>query len=224
MRNLLFLIAALFALTPACAAAPDWTRTVTMTADGAFVQGNPKAPTHLIEYVSYTCPHCAHFVAEASKPLRDSWVRRGLVKIELRNAIRDPYDLAAAVLARCGGKARFFADHEALFAQQAAWLPRVEAYESARGDKQFTDSAAQLADIAAATGLVDFMAKRGLAPQRQRECLADKKTPEILAAMAREAWEGRKIGGTPAFVINGDLASGVHDWAALNAALPAPSK
>ena len=224
MRNLLLLIAALLALTPARAAVPDWTRTVTMTADGAFVQGNPKAPTHLIEYVSYTCPHCALFVAEASKPLRDGRVRRGLVKIELRNAIRDPYDLAAAVLARCGGKGRFFADHEALFAQQAAWLPRVEAYEAARGDKRFTDSAAQLADIAASTGLGDFMAKRGLAPQLQRKCLADRKTPAMLAAMARDAWEVRKIGGTPAFAINGALLSGVHDWAGLNAALPASPK
>lgn len=224
MRNLLFLIAALLAFTPARAAAPDWTRTVTITADGAYVMGNPRAPTRLVEWISYTCPHCAHFVAEASKPLRDGRVRRGLVRVELRNAIRDPYDLAAAVLARCGGKARFFADHEALFAQQAAWLPRVEDYERARGDKRFTDSAAQLADIAAATGLGDFMAKRGLAAPLQRKCLADRKTLETLASMARDAWEARKIGGTPAFAINGALLPGVHDWAALNAALPALPK
>lgn len=224
MRHLLVLIAALFALAPARAAAPDWTRTVTMTADGAFVLGNPRAPTHLIEYVSYTCLHCAHFVSEASEPLRNGRVKRGLVRVELRNAIRDPYDLAAAILARCGGKARFFSDHEALFANQGGWMERVQAYEAGRGDRQFADTGAQLADIASATGLQDFMAKRGLSPELQDQCLADKKTQATLAAMAKNAWEVRKIGGTPAFVINNRLVAGVHDWASLNAALPASPK
>jgi protein-disulfide isomerase len=227
MRQIVALIAAILLFAPAHAAAQDWTRTVTMTADGAYVLGNPRAPTHITEYLSYTCPHCAHFVAEASAPLKDR-VRRGLVRIELRNAIRDAYDLTAAVLARCGGKARFFADNEALFAQQAAWLPKVQAYENTRGDKAFEDTGARLADIAAATGLTGFMAKRGLKPQVQRQCLADKRTQDLLAAMAKDAWEDRKIEGTPTLAVNGRLLPGVHDWAglsaALNAALPAPPK
>jgi protein-disulfide isomerase len=227
MRHILVLIAAIFLFAPAHAAAPDWTRTVTMTADGAYVLGNPAAPTRITEYLSYTCPHCAHFVAEARAPLKDR-VRRGLVRVELRNAIRDAYDLTAAILARCGGKARVFADSEALFAQQAAWLPRVQAYENTRGDKAFEDTGARLNDIAAGTGLTGFMAKRGLKPEVQRQCLADKRTQDLLAAMAEDAWQDRKIGGTPSLAVNGRLLPGVHDWAglnaALNAALPAPSK
>jgi protein-disulfide isomerase len=227
MRQIVALIAAILLFAPAHAAAPDWTRTVSMTADGAYVLGNPRAPTHITEYLSYTCPHCAHFVAEASVPLKHR-VRRGLVRVELRNAIRDAYDLTAAVLARCGGKARVFTDSEALFAQQAAWLQRVQAYEDMRGDKEFEDTGARLADIAAATGLTAFMAKRGLKPQVQRQCLADKRTQDLLAAMAKDAWEDRKIEGTPTLAVNGRLLPGVHDWAglnaALNAALPAPSK
>jgi protein-disulfide isomerase len=227
MRQIVALIAAILLFAPAHAAAQDWTRTVTMTADGAYVLGNPRAPTHITEYLSYTCPHCAHFVAEASAPLKDR-VRRGLVRIELRNAIRDAYDLTAAVLARCGGKARFFADSEALFGQQATWLPKVQAYENTRGDKAFEDTGARLADIAAATGLTGFIAKRGLKPQVQRQCLADKRTQDLLAAMAKDAWEDRKIEGTPTLAVNGRLLPGVHDWAglsaALNSALPAPPK
>jgi protein-disulfide isomerase len=227
MRQIIALIAAIFLFAPARAAAPDWTRTVSMTADGAYVLGNPRAPTRITEYLSYTCPHCAHFVAEASAPLKDR-VRRGLVRIELRNAIRDAYDLTAAVLARCGGKARVFADSEALFAQQATWLPKVQAYENTRGDKAFEDTGARLADIAAATGLTGFMAKRGLKPHAQLQCLADKRTQDMLAAMATDAWEDRKIEGTPTLAVNGRLLPGVHDWAglsaALNAALPAPPK
>lgn len=225
MRFFLVLIAALFTLVaPASAATPDWTRTVTMTPDGAYVLGNPRAPTRLVEYVSYTCPHCAHFVAEASEPLRETWVRRGLVSVELRNAIRDPYDLTAALLARCGGKGRFFADHEALFAYHEAWMAQLQAYETARAGKKITDPAAQLIDIAAGTGIGDVMAKRGLAPAVQRQCLADKKAMATLAAMAKNAWEVRKIGGTPSFAINGAIVPDVHDWANLIPALPAPPK
>ena len=224
MRFFLILIAAIFALAPASAAPPDWTRTVTMTPDGAYVLGNPRAPTRLVEYVSYTCPHCAHFVAEASEPLREAWVRRGLVSVELRNAIRDPYDLTAALLARCGGKARFFADHEALFAYHEAWMAQLQAYETARNDKKITDPAAQLIDIATATGIGDVMTKRGLAPAVQHKCLADKKAMATMAAMAKNAWEVRKIGGTPSFAINGTLLPDVHSWAGLIPALPAPPK
>src|SRR3546814_9167637 len=57
-------------LAGAAAPAPqagDWTRTVTQTAAGSFVMGNPAAPVKLIEYLSYTCPHCAAFSAERSE-------------------------------------------------------------------------------------------------------------------------------------------------------------
>lgn len=204
---------------------PDWARAVTMTADGTYVLGNPRAPTRLVEYISYTCPHCAHFVTEASGPLRSGWVRQGLVSVEIRNAIRDPYDLTAALLARCGGKARFFGDHEAIFLNQSAWMPRIQAYEADRKPQpEGTDPSAQLIDIAAGTGLGDFLAKRGLPPAQQKTCLADRSSLNRLAAMARDAWEKRGIGGTPAFAINGRLLDGVHDWASLRAALPAPPK
>ena len=36
---------------------------------GDHVLGDPKAPITLIEYASFTCPHCAHFAAPG--PARD---------------------------------------------------------------------------------------------------------------------------------------------------------
>src|SRR3546814_5936191 len=59
MTRLLALIGVVM-LAGAAAPAPqagDWTRTVTQTAAGSFVMGNPAAPVKLIEYLSYTCPH-----------------------------------------------------------------------------------------------------------------------------------------------------------------------
>ncbi|MCE7795320.1 DsbA family protein [Sphingobium sufflavum] len=244
MRALPILLAALFAIplaspglakapvtapakAPANAARPaptDWTRTVTLTPDGAFVLGNPRA-TRMVEYVSYTCSHCAHFVGEASAPLRADWVRRGALSIEVRNAIRDPYDLTAAVLARCGGPARFFGDHEALFANQTDWMPRIEPYEQKRADQPpIKDPGQQLAAIAEGTGLSSFMARRGLPLARQRACFADKATLTTLAAMAKDAWEVKQIGGTPSFSVGGTMVAEVHDWNGLRGALPAPRK
>jgi len=220
-----FLAALLFAIpataqTPARPAATDWSNTVTISPGGAFVLGNPKA-RRLVEYVSYTCPHCAHFVEEASGPLKAGWVKRGTIGIEVRNAIRDPYDLTAAVLARCGGAARFFGDHEAIFANQALWMEQVQAYEPTRTARPEKNASAQLLAIANATGLSAFMAKRGLPVARQRICLADKKTLDLLAAMADDAWRTKEIGGTPSFSLDGKLLAEVHDWAGLNAMLTA---
>lgn len=230
MRALSILLAALFILpattraqAPVQAPGGDWTRAVSVAPGGAYVLGDPRA-TRLIEYVSYTCPHCAHFVAEGSGPLRTEWVRRGALSIEIRHAIRDPYDLTAAVLARCGGKGRFFADHEALFANQPVWLPKVDAYEQKRGDRPVPrDPTAQLADIAAGTGLADFMARRGLPLAKQRACFADKATVAALAAMAKDAWEVKKIGGTPSFSVGGTMVD-AHGWDDLRPSLPGSPK
>ncbi|MFT3964422.1 MAG: thioredoxin domain-containing protein [Sphingobium sp.] len=225
MRAILALLAALFLIGPATAQLrTDWNANVTVTPGGAFVLGNPRA-TRLIEYVSYTCPHCAHFVGEASEPLRSGWISKGTLGLEVRNAVRDPYDLAAAVLVRCGGKARFFANHEAMFASQDGWMERVQAYESRRAGLPTPKNAAeQLIAIAGGTGLTDFFAKRGVTAEQQRVCLSDKATLDALGAMAKDAWEAKKIGGTPSFSIDGRLVDGAHDWNGLRPALPAPSK
>jgi hypothetical protein len=48
-----------------------------MTSDGGHLVGNPGAAVKLVEYVSYTCPHCAHFEVEADAPLRLSFIASG---------------------------------------------------------------------------------------------------------------------------------------------------
>jgi hypothetical protein len=74
---LLFLGLVLVPAAAQAAPAKDWSQTVTLTKEGAHVIGNPAAKTRLVEYVSYTCPHCAHFVAEGTAPLKAGWVSRG---------------------------------------------------------------------------------------------------------------------------------------------------
>lgn len=202
--------------------APNWIDRVALSPIGGHVMGNPAAPTKLVEYVSYTCTHCAHFVGEASAPLKARYVKGGKVSVEARNAVRDKYDLAAALLARCGGPRRFFGNHEALFANQAPWLEQVEAYDRDPTTRP-ADQKAALRDIGQKTGLYALMARRGFTPAQLDACINDPVATKQIVAMTDEAWHKVQISGTPGFTINGTLVGG-SDWATLQAALPAAAE
>lgn len=222
MRKLLLPLV-LAALPAALAAAPaaKWTSHVTLSPIGGHVLGNPAAPTRLVEYVSYTCSHCAHFVEEASGPLKTGYVQGGKVSVEVRNAVRDKYDLTAALLARCGGPKRFFGNHEALFANQNAWMEQLQAYDGSAAKPQ--EQKAALRDIGQKTGLYALMGKRGFTPAQLDACINDPASMKQILAMTNEAWKTLNISGTPAFTINGTLAGG-SSWASLRDALPAPAQ
>ena len=228
LRRLLSCLAAvtLFALATAAPAQSgrDWTRTVTLGTNGAFILGNPAAKTKLVEYLSYTCPHCAHFAAEATTPLKANWIRQGLVSIEFRNFVRDPFDLSAAVLARCGGTAQFLGNHEALFANHDAWIKQADVYARAQEGQPKREQAEQVADIADKTGLIALLAKRGVTPAAQRKCLADKTTLSQVLNLTAGAWDTKAFNGTPFFILNGKPLTDVHDWTRLKPLLPAAGK
>jgi protein-disulfide isomerase len=217
-------VLALIALAPAAFAAPkvDWTSRVALSPIGGHVLGNPAAPTKLVEYVSYTCPHCAHFVKEASGPLKTGYVKGGKLSVELRNAVRDRFDLTAALLARCGGPRRFYGNHEALFANQDVWIEKVMAYEQGSAAKP-TEQIAALRDIGRNTGLYALMGRRGFSPAQLDACVANKVSMKQVLAMTEEAWKKVKIGGTPAFTINGALVDG-SSWEQLRDALPTTTR
>lgn len=218
-----FLPLALLAVPVALAAAPAgrWVNRVVISPIGGHAMGNPNAPTKLIEYVSYTCTHCAHFVGEASAPLKADYVKGGKVSVEVRNAVRDKYDLTAALLARCGGPARFMGNHEALFANQIPWLEQIETYD--RGTDKPADQTAAMRDIGQKTGLYTLMNKRGFTNVQLDACVANPASMKQILAMTDEAWNKVKITGTPGFTVNGTLVKG-SSWSILQAALPAAAR
>src|SRR3546814_16790857 len=123
--------------------------------------GNPAAPVKLIEYLSYTCPHCAAFSAESAAVLRGRMVKSGKVSLELRNAVRDKLDLAAAALARSAGTQGFFAASDALFARQREWYPRGAQFLETNNDRlgSYTESA-RLGPYAYGAGLTALRTDR----------------------------------------------------------------
>ena len=214
MKRLSIAVSALAALAlTAAAPAIDWTKKVSQTATGAFVLGNPAAKTRLVEYVSYTCPHCAHFTNEASGPLRSKYVAAGATVIEVRHAVRDPMDLAATLLARCTGPARFFGAHEKLFATQEQWFAKgAEYWQGHEAALKAASAPERLKMIAKGAGLAAIV---GLNDAQANACLANATQEKIVLAMTDEAWAKRSIPGTPYFLVNGTGVEDTTSWAAL---------
>ena len=220
MKRLLAI--ALTTLGLAAAPAPNWSATISMAPNGAMVQGNPKAKVRFVEYLSYTCAHCAVFVGEASVPLKRDYVGKGLVAVEMRNAIRDRYDYAAALLARCGSPSRFFGNSELLMAKQSEWLARAPDFDKANGPTMAKISVNDsLKLIVRGLGLDKLMATRGLSQVQINACITDKVMQKRIVDMTNEAWNIRKISGTPTFLINGSALEGAGHWAVVEPALKA---
>ncbi len=195
----------------------DWSQVVARLPSGAFVQGNPDAPVHLVEYLSLTCPHCAHFEAEAIAPLTAKYIRTGRVLYEVRHALRDPFDYAGSLLARCDGPSAFFTTLPRVFAQQESWFSRAQAWA------QIEQAANQPADqilpkVAAGAG---FDSLFGMTSARMDACLTNHDEQAVLTAMAGEAWNRPNFPGTPAFMINDVLKPDIRAWADLDAVLAA---
>jgi len=212
--------------SPAAQARPspvDWTKTVSVTPNGAFLVGNPAAKTKLVEYMSYSCSHCADFGGEGTAQLKAGWIKRGLVSIEYRNFIRDGFDLSAALLARCGGPSRFLATHDLIFGSFDTWMQQAQKYAQANAQAaENVDRAAQFIDIADGVGLTTLVAKTGITKDAAHKCLADPAPRATILALTSGAWDvAPDFEGTPTFILNGKVLKGVHSWQALKPLLPA---
>jgi protein-disulfide isomerase len=193
--------------------AGNWSNRVTQSDMGGHILGNPLAQTRVVEYMSYTCPHCAHFEAEAKGPLRKLFISKGTTNFELRNSVRDPIDLTVALLARCGGKNRFFSNHAALLGSQSVWLGKAtNASEAVQKSWYEGDFDSRLKKIASDLGLYSQMADLNINKAKVDQCLSDKAAQQAIVAMTKYANETVKIEGTPSFTVNGSLLKGVHDW------------
>lgn len=204
------------------AAAPNYTKMVTITPKGAFVLGNPRAKVRLVEYLSYTCSHCAQFAEDAFGPLKRDYIAKGLVALELRNLIRDQFDLTAALLARCGGPSRVFQLTEDILARQEVWVAEGQVIVI-RQEAQWKSMplARQLQTLAKGSGLLQMAQARGLAPAQANACLASEQMNKTLLAMTNDAVENRKISGTPSFLINDQPGPRSPRWEDVDAALRA---
>ena len=199
----------------------DWSTVTTATPEGGMLMGNPAAKVKLIEYGSLTCPHCREFDETGVKPLVDNYVKKGLVSWEFRNFVRDPYDITATLVARCGGPSSFFGLMRSLYADQENWVGKLQAIDPAKIQAMQTMTPqAQFAAIADAAGFPAFAALRGVPRAKTAACLADVNAPTKLVQVNSDVVaQYPNFSGTPNFIINGKLDEKLAGWPSVEAKL-----
>lgn len=211
-------LAAMAAIT-APAAAQDWNTVYERTAQGHRI-GNPDAELQLIEFVSYTCPHCAHFERESEAELRYFYVHEGHASVEVRHLVRNIIDLAAVLTAECGPEENFFGNHNALLFTQPEWLARAQS--ATPGQQQRWNSGtvpSRLQAIANDLEFYELMEVRGYSVPDINRCLNDFNRADAVVAASQTNAAEFGVQGTPSFVLNGALLDQVHSWPTLRAAL-----
>lgn len=192
----------------------DWARTVVATPEGGFRMGNPAARVKLVEYGSLTCGHCANFAKAGMAPLVGNYIRGGKVSYEYRNFILNGLDVAATLVARCGGPSRFFPVADKLYATQGQWMSRVGALTPAqKSQMNALPENQRLGRLAELAGITRIAAQQGIAPVQSKRCLADQAALDRLARMG-EAAQAQGVQATPTFFFNG-ANIGTHTWASL---------
>jgi protein-disulfide isomerase len=201
------------------AARMAWDARLGRTAAGNQLIGNPAAKVQLVEFISYTCSHCAHFNAESKIALLPGLVRQGQVAVEVRPFFRNIVDVPATLLVQCGGDAQFLGNHHAILAAQETWLKDPTAPDVETRWKN-PDFGLRMKAIAQDMGLYALMQQRGFTPAQLDRCLADKPLAQRLAQQTEDATKEIGVQGTPSFLINGKLQD-VYGWNELQPLLAA---
>lgn len=194
--------------------AGNWQNTVKRTDRGHLI-GDPEAGTTLVEFISYTCPHCADFAARGEPPLDVVLLGPGKLNVEVRPVIRNGLDLAVTLLANCGAPAQFKVRHRALILSQADWLgkayaaPKTQQAVWQRGDK------AGRTNAASALGLTAMLAAKGQSKAELDACVADDAAAKKLLQNDEADATEFGVNSTPSFAMDGKLLADVHSWDAL---------
>jgi len=150
--------------------------------------GAAEAPVTVIEYASFTCPHCASFHAGQYQELKRDYIDTGKVRFVIREVYFDRFGLWAGMVARCGGPERYFGIVDLLFERQRQWL----------GDGDPVKIAQNLRIIGKTAGLSE--------PQLDA-CLSDSAMAEAMVAVFEENRDRDQVEGTPSFMIDGQKYS-----------------
>lgn len=214
MKSVWLAFAAMVSLSASAAvAATNWLITVD-TRGGGHKIGNPAAKVKLTEFVSYTCPHCAHFQQEAGGAI-DLYVATGKVQLDVRHVVRDPVDLTAAMLANCGPTAKFPRNHKALMLSHDTWMAtarRASAGQQARWTAG--PGPARRRAIASDLKFYELMAARGYERVALDRCLSDEALARRLTDQTAADDAKWNIEGTPSFVVDGAML-GTLEWQTL---------
>lgn len=153
-----------------------------------MVQGADDAPVTIVEYSSYTCPHCATFHAGPYQQLKKDYIDTGKVKFIYREVYFDRYGLWASMVARCSGPDKFFGITDLIFSGQSDWVRAGDA-------SSIVDELRKIGRLA------------GIEDATLEACLQDGTKAQTLVAWYQQHAEADGVQATPSFVINGKMVS-----------------
>jgi protein-disulfide isomerase len=146
--------------------------------------GNPDSAVQIIEYASYTCPHCAAFDQGPFQQLKADYIDNDKIGFTYREVYFDRYGLWASMVSRCGGGDKFFGITDMIYAGQSEW---VRAGEPAA----IVEELRKIGRLA------------GLDNAELDACLQDGEKAQSLVAWWEENQKADDINSTPSFIING---------------------
>ena len=149
------------------------------------VMGDANAPILMIEYASFTCPHCAAFHTQILPEIKKKWIDTGKVKLVYRDFPLDQAAAKAAQLAECMPKDRYFAVTDMIFRTQPQWITG-------------SDPVAELAKGLRIAGMGDNEVKA---------CLANTAIADAVVADYRGG-EALGVNSTPTIFVNGEMFKG----------------
>ena len=149
-----------------------------------MVQGAEDAPITVIEYASFTCPHCARFHSDVYKLLRKNYIDTGKIKFIFREVYFDKYGMWASMIARCSGPDRFFGMTDLILNSQSTW--------ARAGD-----------DLAIVEALRKIGRLSGMQDAALDSCLQDGEKLRALVGWYKENAQRDGIQSTPSFLIDG---------------------
>jgi len=146
--------------------------------------GAEDAPITMIEYASFTCPHCKNFHADVLPLITKNYIDTGKVRMIYRGIYFDRLGLWADMLARCAGPDRYFGIAAMIYEKQGEWTSA----ESAVG---VVDNLYGIGRLA------------GLNQADMEACMQDNVNAQAMVKLSTENAEADGVNSTPTFVING---------------------
>ncbi|MDA3858701.1 MAG: DsbA family protein [Roseovarius sp.] len=152
--------------------------------------GAESSKVTIIEYASFTCPHCANFHKGPLKQLKAEYLDTDKVTFIYRDVYFDRFGLWASMVARCGGPDKFFGISDMIYNQQREWTDGEPA--------KIADNLRRIGKVA------------GLAPDQVEACLNDSEKAKALVAWYQKNAEADDVNSTPTLVINGKKYSNMN--------------
>lgn len=196
----------LLSMAATLAAAPAWAQEATTEAPEGeaaaatpgtalaprdFTLGDPEAKVKIVEYASYTCPHCANFHDTVFKKLKAEYIDTGKVHFTLREVYFDRYGFWAGMIARCDDNKRYEGISDIVFSTQQTWLN--------------SSDPTVIMDNLRTIGLTAGLTTEQLDSCTSNEAFGEEMLKQFEANMAAD-----QITGTPTVILDGEK---VENWA-----------